>query len=267
MFDKHLSIFGLVGLGLLALGNFYLAAPQNESQKNALTFSSTAKWDDYHLAKLAEPLRYPESLFAGISLPPPPSNASSETSRDLTTIKEYRALRTPEAIKDIVSEQTPENTQLGTYNLKTYMDGVRFPATAVLLYDSFHDVTVITLREKKKFDRVRPSALDRSIDTVIPIPGHPAYPAGHSAQTHFLAYVFSELAPARRAEFIERADQISKNRVIAGLHYPEDNVAGVLLAQQIFEILMKNERFLTLLAAAKEEWAMHPELVQARANP
>ncbi len=267
MFDKYVPALGSIALVVLALCYFFIIAPSNEARRDALSFSNTATWDDAHRAVLADPLRYPEDLFREITLPPPPKNTAPQTQNDLNMLQEYEAHRTPEEIRDIVSEQSLDTAQFGTYVLAVYMDGKKFPATALLLKDSFHDVTVLTLREKKKYDRVRPSVLDPSLTPAIAVPGHPAYPAGHSVQTHFLAYVFGEIAPARRSEFIARADQISKNRAIAGLHYPADNAAGVLLAEQFFAIMMQNEKFKTLLAAAKREWATHPELVQAPATP
>jgi acid phosphatase (class A) len=175
--------------------------------------------------------------------------------------------RTPEKIQDIIAEINLETTYFNGRVLKDYIDENEFPATAALLAESFHDLTVVVLQQKQKFDRVRPNKLDPTLETVIAVPGHPAYPSGHSTQMHFIAYVLSELAPARRAEFLSRADQIAHNREIAGLHYPSDSAAGVLLAQQFFDIMMQNEKFKTLLAVAKEEWATHPALVQAPTNP
>jgi acid phosphatase (class A) len=134
------------------------------------------------------------------------------------------------------------------------MDATQFPATALLLKDSMHDLDVILLREKRKFNRVRPNALDPALDVAIAVPGHPAYPSGHSTEVHFLAYVFGELAPARKEEFLARADQVAKNREIAGLHYPSDTHAGVLLAQQLFAAMLENQKFQKLLTMAREEW-------------
>ncbi|MFM2330970.1 MAG: hypothetical protein RLZZ26_477 [Candidatus Parcubacteria bacterium] len=255
MTDKNLSLIGIIGLILLVGGYFFIAAPRSEARKDALTFSNTMTWDPQLLAISNQSTIYPEELFSNISLPPPPKNSSPETARELALLHSYRTLRSPQEVENIKNEVDGSVINFGGYTLATYEDPAQFPATAALLSDSYNDIGVIVMREKKLFDRVRASALDTTLDTVIPVPGHPSYPSGHSTQMHFIAYVFSELAPARRDEFIARADQIAKNREVAGLHYPSDTAAGILLAQQFFSDIMKSPKFETLLAAAKREWA------------
>lgn len=232
-----------------------------------LTFSNTAEWDEYYVALRNERTRYPESLFKDIVLSKPHQNDSAETLFELALLHSATNDRTPATLDEINAEQKLETTMIGNISVASYMNSQRFPYTYELLKDSFHDITVLMLRQKNEFDRVRPSELDNTLTVAIPIPGHPAYPSGHSTQMHYLAYVLSELAPGRREAFIAKARQIAKNREIAGLHYPSDSAAGVILAQQFFDIMMQNERFQTLLAAAKEEWATNPELSQAPTNP
>ncbi len=266
MLDKYLPVVAFVLFGFL--GILYLQIePSQPTYSDSLTFSNTASWDKDYFALLNEKTHYPEELFTTIQLPPPPRNSSAETAKELQTLLSYRDLRSTEEIRDIRLEANNDTVYIAGYTLLDYRGGKKFPATAALLKDSFQDLEALLMRYKQRFDRVRPSVLEPSLETVIEIPGHPAYPSGHSTQAHFIAYLFGELAPSRKTEFIARADQIALNRVIAGLHYPSDSAAGVLLAQQYFDILMRNEEFLTLLAAAKQEWAMHPELVEAPANP
>ncbi len=231
-----------------------LATHSDKQNQASLTFSNTASWDPYYLGVEKEATRYPATLFTSISLPPPPANTSVETSNELKELEADVALRNTKEIQDILDEANPETTYLLGRLATDYMDGKKFPATAALLNDSFHDLTVITMQQKMKFDRVRPNVLDPNLTTVIPVPGHPAYPSGHSTQLHFIAYVLGELIPAQKEALIARADQIAKNREIAGLHYPSDTRGGVLLAQQFFAIMMQDKKFQTLLAAAKKEW-------------
>lgn len=229
-------------------------APHQNPSKERLTFSNTAQWDPTFLALTETPLTYKDAALLHIELPPPPSNTSSTTLLELAILRERIPLRTPEKLQEIQDENDLHTLYLAGHVFTDYIDSSMFPATALLLQDSFNDLTALTMREKKRFDRVRPSALDTRITTTLPVPGHPAYPSGHSTQAHYLAYVFSELAPAQRETFLEKADQIARNRELAGLHYPSDTEAGKLLAQQFFTIMMQQEKFLSLLEAAKKEW-------------
>jgi hypothetical protein len=261
MLDKYLPAIGVIGLGLLLVGYFTISIPQEAARKDALTFSNTHTWDPEELAVLHRSTLYPAAMYGTISLPPPPKNSSPTTAAELKLLASYRALRSADEIRDIYAELNLEDSYFAGKPLKVFMDKHQFPAVALLLRDAFYDLGGIEMRQKEKFNRIRPSLLDSSLDTVIAVPDFPAYPSYHSSEAYFIAHVFSELAPERKDEFMARAYQIALNREIAGVHYPSDSAAGKLLAQQFFDILMKNDKFKTFLATAKIEWSKHPELL------
>jgi hypothetical protein len=267
MFDRYLPVFAVVGLAVFVTLYFTIGVPREAARKDTLTFSNTAAWDPEHLAVSLETTRYPATLFEYISLPPPRRNSSSEVARELATLHTYQTMRSAKDVQNIVTEVITRNIPFGGPTIHDYLDQKKFPATAALLTDSIHDLQVIEMQQKKKFDRVRPSLLDRSLEPVIVVPTFPAYPSYHSAEMHFYALILSELAPARTEEFLARADQIAKNREIAGVHYPSDSQVGVLLAQQFFNALLQDAKFQTLLASAKKEWATRPQLLQASTSP
>ncbi|HUQ30124.1 MAG TPA: phosphatase PAP2 family protein [Candidatus Paceibacterota bacterium] len=254
---KSLSFGSLAATAaaLMLLGADLLWIHAKADHQDSLTFSNTMTWGAEFAAQRDTETHFPAELLAPITLPPPPQNSSKETRAELDLLKSYRALRTPEKMKEILSERTPAGIRLGNYTVAEYTDKKgKFPATARLLDESLKDLTILMFQQKAKFNRVRPSLLAPDIDPAIEIPGHPAYPSGHSTQTHFVAYVLGELMQNRKAEFVAKADAVAKNREIAGLHYPSDSAAGVLLAQQFFAIMMQNTEFQRLLADAKREW-------------
>lgn len=241
-------------LGLVLLGTNLYIVSADAAKKDSLSFSNTMTWDPAMATFRDTETHYPKEVFDTILLTPPFQNSSAATKADLEILVANKSLRTTRKIKEILDERAPAEITFGEYAIADYFNVNRFPATARLLRDSFDDITRIVLRQKQKFDRVRPSFLDSEIDPVIAVPGHPAYPSGHSTQAHFVAYVLGELMPNRKEEFIAQAEAIAKNREIAGLHYPSDSAAGVSLAQQFFAIIMQNKEFQTLLAEAKKEW-------------
>lgn len=225
-----------------------------KAQKDGLRFSNTSVWSPYYLSFAEGVTRYPAELFIDITLPPPPENSSAQVREEIATLKSFKYLRTLKELEDFTAEGDRKTLYFGGYTLAQYTDPKFFPATAALIIDSFHDTEVIEMQQKKIFDRVRPSVLDPSLDTMVQVHGHPAYPSYRSTEMHFLAYVFSELAPLRREEFITRAYAIAFNCQIAGLQYPSDTAAGVVLAKQIFSSFMKSDKFNSLLEAARKEW-------------
>jgi hypothetical protein len=113
----------------------------------------------------------------------------------------------------------------------------------------------------------------------IPVPGHPAYPSGHSTQAHLMALCVKDVLPTAALQnalgevIDELADRIARNREIAGLHFESDSKAGENLAQSLFEVLSSDalpktlpqsippapnapttRRFQSIKTAAQGEW-------------
>ena len=87
---------------------------------------------------------------------------------------------------------------------------------------------------KKRFDRVRPRALDTRVRPSIEPPGHPAYPSGHATQAYYIGLYLGKKHPERADAFMQTADTVARNREWAGVHYPSDTTAGRQLAEQLF---------------------------------
>jgi len=76
---------------------------------------------------------------------------------------------------------------------------------------------------------------------MITTPGHGSFPSGHSTQAFMLAYLMEGLLdlPADAVTQLERqAARIATNRVVAGVHFPVDSVAGRLLGKTLAEYVL-----------------------------
>ncbi len=243
-----LIAFILGALTFLLYSN-YEKAKEHATYLNSLTFSNTQEWDPLFKQSALNTNDSPD-----ISLPPPPKNTSAETLAEIALLKQYEELRTPEKLAEIEAEKILDGAYFGDKTFSELVASNTRPYTHRL----FAGVTTyemgIIFNEKDKFDRIRPSILDSSLTTAIDIPPHPAYPSGHATQSHLRALIFGELDPQNKASYKESAERISKNREIAGVHYPSDSKAGEILASQIFSQLMQNEAFVSLLEQAKTEW-------------
>ncbi|KQP18036.1 hypothetical protein ASF43_09280 [Pseudorhodoferax sp. Leaf267] len=90
---------------------------------------------------------------------------------------------------------------------------------------------------KDVFERPRPDSVDSSVAPVIPVPGHPAYPSGHSLQSHLIAHGLTSLFPNAQKAIFAVAQEIAFNRQVAGVHYESDTTAGKDLASQAWPII------------------------------
>ncbi|MDJ0629346.1 MAG: phosphatase PAP2 family protein [Rhodobacter sp.] len=92
----------------------------------------------------------------------------------------------------------------------------------------------------------RPSEIEPRVQPMLPVPGHGSYPSGHATEARTLALVLIELLqaawklPSHNANFqrwsqqiTRHAERIAHNRVIAGVHYPCDSIAGFQVADAL----------------------------------
>ena len=137
--------------------------------------------------------------------------------------------------------------------------------TFELMATAFRLSTVISMQFKHHFRVRRPADRTPLIQPVLLTPGHGSYPGGHGAQGYLVAAMLKDLIGAtagseKDVQLTRLADRISENRVIAGLHYPEDMVAGGTLGDALAKHLkdrakLNNSAVKWLWGKAKGEWS------------
>lgn len=70
-----------------------------------------------------------------------------------------------------------------------------------------------------------------------------SYPSGHALFSRVFAHVLTELAPERRDEFFAKSDEISRDRLVGGVHYPADIEAGKLLGDRYYSELAGKDAY------------------------
>ena len=229
-----------------------------DEKVDALSFTGTLKWDREYLGYTKRQTRYLKADWKkNFVLPAPPANSSVRTKAELNYLKQLIPKR-PSQQKEIEAEILVAQFRWGKFTYKELTEGKRFKNTSTLLRAAHRDMGIVCFVFKHRFNRVRPSTLSAKtgeiIDTVVAIPGHPAYPSGHSTGAFTIAYILQELDPKNAEMYRKDAMRIAQNREVGGLHYPSDTAAGRLLARQIADSLLANFRFQQLLKAARGEW-------------
>lgn len=102
---------------------------------------------------------------------------------------------------------------------------------------------------KDAYQRERPFVRDARVKPCLPRVAGLSYPSGHSAMARLFALILSDLVPARRAEFMAKADESALFRVIGGVHHPTDTAAGKALADALYKELKKEPAFVSDLRA------------------
>jgi hypothetical protein len=144
------------------------------------------------------------------------------------------------------------------------------PKTYELIWSAIIVGRAVVMFYKDYYNRPRPSQLEPRLDPAIDIPGHPAYPSGHSTQMHLAAYCLAAVVPGAKVSKVvtDFAGEVARNRERAGLHYRSDTEAGIKLATQMFKILQRCSGFSATLVAARSEWITRtPASPRARTAP
>jgi hypothetical protein len=120
---------------------------------------------------------------------------------------------------------------------------------------------------KGKYDVPRASQICPALLPPVPVPGHSSWPSGHSTQAHLMKNcmlrVFATAnmsAPdltVMTSDLSILADEIARNREIAGLHYPKDSEGGARLADLLNGVILTTgavSMFDNAITDAAGEW-------------
>ena len=131
------------------------------------------------------------------------------------------------------------------------------PKTLELLRVALEVTGLVHYRLKHALACRRPVEYSPQVQPIVPTPGHGTLPSGHATEVFTAAFVFDALvryarenpAPASpmppvpdfdpaslfSIQLMRIAERIAINRQVAGVHFPVDSVAGMVLAQSLSE--------------------------------
>lgn len=190
---------------------------------------------DSDLKTMTARLKVLQTSFNDLTIPEPFSNSSEEIESELKFIRMLRKLsEDPDTVRDIDDEDkdliSPFIRFCKAHNL---------PADETFLRLLVDDVNTLTMRFKYMFNRPRPKQLAAQKD--LELVAHqgesansPAYPSAHSTAGRVISRALGDKYPTYADEFEKIGASIGLHRLIAGLHYPTDHAAGMMLGDQIY---------------------------------
>ncbi len=120
--------------------------------------------------------------------------------------------------------------------------GALFPRVAYVSL-AMHDATIAAWEAKYAYNRLRPSAADTSITPRLAVPQSPTYPSDYAAVASAAAEVLAYLIPAEASNFRALAEEAGRSRLMAGVEYPSDYLAGFELGKKVAaEVIAKARR-------------------------
>ena len=176
-----------------------------------------------------------------LRLPPPPDRkATTAELRELTKLVGQRDAQALDRISywDAGAPGYRWNELAVAASAKHNINIIRASRALALLDVAIYDATVAAWDTKYTYWRPRPSQVEPSLRTVLSPPASPSYPDEHAvaagAASHVLAYLF----PADAAAFGSMAEEAGRSRLVAGVAYPSDVVAGLQLGRKVADLVI-----------------------------
>ncbi len=208
-------------------------------------------WDAEFWAEVSHAGPYRDKI-AAIKLPKVPDAAA--TKAELKLLMDYQASPEHEVRRREIIEEA--DAPPAFYRRSLFLETGRRPLSRAFLGAVVHWSLPFIMALKHQYKRPRPTQLEPRLKPMVDCPLHPAYPSGHSTQSHLIALVFGEVsgrADVKQA-LLDAAKRIAENREYAGLHYPSDSEAGKQLATQLLPLFVAefgNE----IVRARQNEWS------------
>lgn len=202
-----------------------------------------------HAALLA-----PAEIDASQLLPPPPVAGSDRAKAEVAELHAIAASSSADLMEEARRDDGDEKPDL--FNAALGFDITALAATNKLLTDVAKEEGTDSKPAKAYFHRDRPWIVDPSIKTCEPVKPGPAatsYPSGHASLAFAMGVVLASLMPQKAQIILARASEFAEHRLVCGMHFRSDIVAGQQFGTAVALRLMQNPSFRTEMEAARVE--------------
>ncbi|MGB6520246.1 MAG: phosphatase PAP2 family protein [Candidatus Cybelea sp.] len=185
---------------------------------------------------------HPGQLDLVLFLPPPPDPGSLQERTDQAEVAATIAARSDSQVER--AQEAIRSVFFFAPSVGGDFDATHDPVTAAFFDRIGADVGKLVDDAKLYYGRPRPTGAAKR---------RGSYPSGHAAFAAAAAVVLAQAVPCKRSEIFKQARAFGQNRIILGLHYPSDIVAGWTSGTLAAYAMMQDPQFQRDLAAAKAE--------------
>jgi acid phosphatase (class A) len=171
-----------------------------------------------------------------IELPLPPKDGSDENLAELKFLKNKILNRTLQQKEDFEKQDSATKEFVDHFSAI-----IKKPLSKEFIRDVASQIFKIVLYYKNKYNRLRPFQAAKKLNFDYPDieteTGHnPSYPSGHTAGVYALATILSKQFPHKKHNLFKYAREVAEGRMIGGVHYPSDILAGKILGNEIAKL-------------------------------
>jgi acid phosphatase (class A) len=185
-------------------------------------------------------------------LPPPPPPKSEAEKRDIADVLEVQETRTPERAARGLADDV-----LSIYRFDDVL-GPKFKAANIPVTDAFfkrvhEDSRTYLMMSKEFWSRQRPVNVSSEVKPLAPVRLPTAYPSGTTLFGTVTCIVLANMIPEKRFDLFERSHDFSRSRVVIGVHFPRDLLAGEIGATLIVQGFFQSPEFMKDFEVARAE--------------
>ncbi|GAA0584404.1 phosphatase PAP2 family protein [Rhizomicrobium electricum] len=170
-------------------------------------------------------------------LPSPPTDGSAAQKRELDEIHQAQQGMTDADFDQAAADDKTEDASV--FNGVVGIDLKTLPKTWALLATVRNEEKTAAKIAKNTFLRNRPWVLDPALKTCTRGDApRSSYPSGHSTMAYSMAVILAAMIPEKAPAILDRAKAYAENRIVCGVHYRSDIVAGQVLGTTVAEELL-----------------------------
>lgn len=200
----------------------------------------------------------PSAIDCAALIGPPPAGESVAGRAELEVVLQLQALRTPEMERRAREIDRESVFSFGAEVVGPWFTADRLPKTAAFFARVRADFIPVNRTAKDLWPRRRPPFVDARVQPCLETTDSGSYPSGHAIQSSLWATLLAALMPEHAAGFEARAEETRRSRLIAGVHFPSDMVAGQVVGKALGHEMLKSP------ALREEMRAVGAELMGAR---
>ena len=196
----------------------------------------------------------PAEINAAQLLPPPPESGSERAKAEVAELHAVAAASSPALVEAARRDDGDEKPDL--FNAALGFDITALPAASRMLSDIAREEEADSKPAKTFFHRNRPWIVDSAIKTCVPVKPGPAatsYPSGHTTLAFSMGVVLATLMPEKAQAILARAEEFGEHRLVCGMHFRSDIVAGQQFGTILALRLMEKPAFKAEMDAARSE--------------
>lgn len=178
---------------------------------------------------------YPQGSLDSVALIGPPAEpGSAKFDQEMFAVLWLQESRTPEQVafvqKSVDLERFAPIVATGLLNVDTKELSDTLEQIINEVRDDYNAV-------KENYDIPRPFVINEAVEPVATAFPVTSYPSGHTIRAIVYTSVLSDIFPDHAEELTALGREIGYGRVIGGVHYPMDVVAGQTLGNAYMEVI------------------------------